>query len=178
MSNNNSVTNSSTSKKSRRKFNIIDFFILLVIVAVISALVYAFSPWSQLKALWQSNEISFQYAVEIRNVDYKNIDLIQNGDTVLNSVTKNAVGTVTGVDAVQKSSQLYYSQAEDDTYQGVLVESQDKYDITVYITATAQYEAGVGYTVNGSRIAVGEILDLRFPQYADNGYCIAVATGS
>ena len=61
------------------------------------------------------------------------------------------------------------------TYTGELVPYPDKYNITVYISTTAEYEKGVGYTVNGRRIAVGEAIEMRFPEFSGVGYCITFA---
>lgn len=166
------------ANKKKRKFNIIDFFILFLIIAVVGLLIYAISPWSQLKKLWATNETSFQYAVEIRNVDSEFIDCIKNGDAVINSSTKNSLGTVNRID-VKASTQPYYVRDEiTGTVEYKPIDTPDKVDITVYVTATAQYEAGVGYTINGCRVAVGEELPLRFPQFAQSGYCVAIATDS
>jgi len=167
-------TNRNNAAKQKRKFNIIDFFILLIIVAVVVALVYAFSPWSQIKKLWKPNQTTIQYAIELKEVDDEFISLIKAGDGVINSVTKSSMGTVDRVGEPTRSTVLNYTSEEGDTYKGILVEKPDKYDIIVYVTATAEYEKGVGYTVNGSRIAVGEELFFRFPHFEYSGYCIAV----
>lgn len=171
-------TNRGVAKKPRKKFNIIDFFILVIIVAVVVALVYAFSPWSHIKKLIKPNEVAFQYAVELKGVDDEFINLVKAGDSVINSVSKNSLGTIDRIGAITKSTFLDYvvETNEDGTslYKGVLVEEPDKYDIIVYITTTAQYESGVGYTVNGSRVAVGEELSFRFPHFEYTGYCIAI----
>ena len=42
------------------------------------------------------------------------------------------------------------------------------------IEATAVFNEGTGYTVNSTRIAVGERLSLKFPEYANVGYCVNV----
>lgn len=172
-------TKSTSASKQKRKFNIIDFFILLIILAVVVALVYAFSPWSQIKKLWKPNQTTFQYALELKEVDDEFITLIKAGDSVINSVTKNSMGTVDRVGEPTRSTFLDYQKetsSEDGTvrYKGVLVEKENKYDIIVYVTTTGEYEKGVGYSVNGSRIAVGEELFFRFPHFEYSGYCIAV----
>ena len=181
MNNNNiqPVNNGNAVTKKKRKFNFIDFLILLLIVALVGTLIYAFSPWSQLKRLWTANETSIQYVVEIKGVDAEFITLIENGDSVINSVTKSSLGTVNKIDPPQQSSELYYAWNEEKLeYQGEMIVVPNKYDIIVYITATAEYKQDVGYTVNGTRIAVGEELSLRFPDFSHNGYCIAIATDS
>ena len=173
-------TNRNAAKKPKKKFNVIDFFILLIILAVVAALVYAFSPWSQIQKLWKPNQTTFQYAVELKEVDGEFINLIKAGDSVINSVNKNSMGTVDRVGEPTRSTVLDYQPndvpAEDGTvtYKGVLVEKPDKYDIIVYVTATAEYEKGEGYMINGSRVAVGEELFFRFPHFEYSGYCIAI----
>ena len=52
---------------------------------------------------------------------------------------------------------------------------EDKYNVTVTVTVLAQYEEGEGYSVGDRRIAVGEKLSLRFPNYAAEGYCIGLS---
>ncbi len=174
--------NGAANNKKKRKFNIIDFFILVLIVALIASLVYALSPWSQLKKLWSTDEISFQYSVEFKNVDEQFIQLIENGDLVINSITKKEMGTVIDVDRSQKSYKLHYKENTDSegkiTIEGTPVELENQYDITVYIKSSAIYEQGKGYTVNGDRIAIGEELSLRFPQFERSGYCVSIATDS
>ena len=164
--------NISHKTKKKRTFNIVDFFIVVAIILAIAILVYAFSPWSQLKKLWALDEVTIDYTIIIRDVDKSDTTKIKKGDVVTNSVTKNPLGTVTNIGAITNSTVLDY-KGEDEDLQGVLLENPDKYDITVHITAVANYEEGVGYTVNGCRIAVGEELYLRFPQYVHSGFCIA-----
>ena len=175
--NNNNIpqTSAVTQKKKKRKFNFIDFLIVLMIVAIISVVVYALSPWSQIKKLWTSEEVTLQYAVEFKDVDASFIDLIKNGHEAINSVNKSSLGKVNRIAAPEISTVLDYQlDAEKGVAQGILVEKDNKYNLTVYITATAKYEPNVGYTVNGSRIAVGEELFFRFPEFSCSGYCIAI----
>ena len=44
---------------------------------------------------------------------------------------------------------------------------------TLY-TILAKFEKGEGYTVNGVRIAVGEKINARFPEYVCEAYCISI----
>ena len=179
MNNNASHTgNNALINKKKRRFNVIDLLILLVIAVIIFVTVYAISPWSQLQKLWNENEVTLRYAVEIRGVDSKFINLIEEGDVAVNSVSKSSLGTVSSIESIEKSTALDYTVDESGVAHGVLTEYPDKYDITVHITATAKYEAGVGYTVNGCRVAVGEELYVRFPEFSCSGYCVAIDTNS
>lgn len=179
MNNNSSLnSNSSTVKKKKRRFNVVDLLIIIIIAIIIFIAVYSISPWSQVQKLWNSDDITFQYAVEIRGVDSNFINLIKEGDTAVNSVTKNSLGSVSDIEKIEKSTVLDYITDENGVVHGVLTEYPNKYDITVHITATAKYEEGVGYTVNGCRVAVGEELYFRFPDFSCSGYCVAIDTNS
>ena len=180
---NNNVTNNSAvkQKKNKRKFNIIDFLVLVIILAVIGISVYAVVSWSNIKSLWSTSTVELQYTVELRGVDEEFVNNIKAGDTVTDAVSKNQLGIVDRVDSIEKATVLDYVKNEipnEDgkttvTYNGVLSEYPDKYNITVYISSSAEYEKGVGYTVNGRRIAVGEIIEMRFPEFSSVGYCVA-----
>ena len=58
---------------------------------------------------------------------------------------------------------------------GVLAAHDGKYNVIVTISADGEYKEGEGYSVNGRRIAVGEKMALRFPNYVGEGYCIALS---
>ena len=163
--------------KNKRKFNVIDFFICVIIVALVGVLIYSFSPWSQIKQIWTSDEVTIDYTVELREVDVSFQDLIKKNNSVIDSVSKGSLGKVTEVKS-ESSWILDYVEKEDGTREGVRVENPNKVDITVRITAKANYEKGVGYTVNGTRIAVGEEIALRFPKYTCVGYCVNLAANS
>lgn len=170
--------NISPKTKKKRAFNIIDFLIVVAVVVALAILVYLFSPWSQIKKLWAQDKVTVDYTVVITDVDKSATTKIKKNDTVTDSVTKNPLGTVTGVEPSKNSTVLDYVKDENGDYIGVLKENPDKYDITVHITAQADYEEGVGYTVNGCRIAIGEELFLRFPLFEHSGYCIILDTDS
>ena len=185
MNNNINQTVQETKKKTRRKFNIIDFIILVLILTIVGGSIYAIVSWSNLKNLWLTETVDLVYTVEFRGVDENFIDNINADDSVTDSINKSKIGTVDRVYSVEKHAVLdcievpiSNEEGKETTisYSGVLSEYPDKYDITVYIRSTAEYKKGVGYTINGRRIAVGETLELRFPEFSAIGYCIAVET--
>ena len=185
---NNNVIKSSTSKQksAQRKFNIIDFFVLALIVAVIGVSIYAVISWSDIKSLWSTSTVNLQYIVEFRGVDQAFINKINDGDIVIDAVSKNQLGVVDSVATIDKYKVLDYKLTQEDTngattpamYTGELVSYPDKYNITVYISTSAEYKEGVGYTVNGRRIAVGEKIEMRFPEFSGIGYCITFIENS
>ena len=180
MNNNINSNSSAKQKKIKRKFNIIDFLVLIIIIAVIAVSVYAVISWSNIKSLWATDQVNLQYVMEFRGVDEEFINKIEAGDTVLDAVSKNQLGDVDRV-SIEKYTVLDYTKNETPSedgksstvnYVGVLSEYPDKYNVTVYISSIADYESGVGYTVNGRRIAIGETIEMRFPEFSSVGYCI------
>ena len=163
-------------KKKKRKFNFIDFLVILVVVTIIGIVFYIFSPWSKIEKLWSNNQTEITYMVEIKNVNPEDIELIKAGDSIKNSVTKNPLGTVVDVVSIDNAYTYDYVIDENEEMKCVVVENPKKYNVVVKITAYADYQENVGYSVNGCRIAIGESFDMRFPLYACNGSCTQLYT--
>lgn len=164
-------TSRNNSGRKKAKFNIIDFLIILVVLLLIATIVYVFLPSSWIEKISSDKTVDIQYTIEIKGIDEDFLNNIRENDTVLNSITKSNIGTVTAVDYSTQHTQLEYNEAEQI---GILSVFPDKYDIIVTITAKAQFTEKEGYTVNGTRIAVGEKISARFPNYLCEGYCISV----
>ncbi|MBE6545871.1 MAG: DUF4330 family protein [Ruminococcaceae bacterium] len=169
----NSVTDSSKKKKIGR-FNLIDLILVVIILLVIAAVLYVFAPFSWIKKLAVGEHEQIQYTVEIMGVDEALLEKIKENDTVVDSVSKNTLGTVIAIDYNTKYTELQYVQKETDEKEGVLVEYPDRYNVQITIAAEADYVEKEGYSVNHCRIAVGEKMALRFPDFAGEGYCIGL----
>ena len=165
---NKNAVDASNAKKQRKRFNLIDFLILLFVLAFVFVVINVFSPTSFFKKIRYDAEKTLTYAVEFRAVDKEFIDKILENDKVIDSVSKHSLGKVRAVEKYE------YTTLEYDSVNGnaVYAAHADKYNVVVTITATATYRAGEGYSVNDCRIAVGEKLALRFPNYSGEGYCI------
>ena len=170
----NNIAPKTSQKKRNGRFNLIDLIFVMIILLLIATIVYVFAPFNWIRTLAKSQTQTIQYTVEITGVDEAFINKIKENDVVVDSVSKNNLGTVSQeVDYHTKYSELSYVM-EDSEAKAVLVEYPDRYNLTVTITATADYMEGSGYSVNGCRIAVGEKMALRFPDYACEGYCIGL----
>ena len=172
--NNTSHNSTIIQKKPKRKFNFIDFLIILVVVAIIGILIYVFSPWAHIEKLWTNNKVELTYSGERKDVDIAYIESIKEGDNVINSVSKSSLGTVAEISKLEKAYVYDYVLNEQGEMTCIRSEHPQKYNITVKIVATAEYDKGVGYSVNGGRIAIGEMLDMRFPQYTCSGACTQI----
>ena len=163
------------SSKPRRRFNFIDFLLILFVLAVVFVAVNIVSPMSVIDKLRSDTEHTIQYTVEFTGVSAEYIEKIKENDTVIDAVSKQTMGSVTAVDNHTKYTVLEYNEATDS---GVLVEYPDRYNIIVTISASGTYREGVGYRVNDRRIAVGEKMALRFPDFVHEGYCIGLSVES
>ena len=159
---------SAADKKMRRgRFNFIDVLIILAVLLLGAIVVNLFLPSSLFKT--SSTEKELQYTVEFVGVDEVFIDKIKDNDTVIDSASKYGVGTVMAVDKSTPYSVLQYNN---ESKVGHLAAVEGKYNLLVTISVKAEYNESEGYSVGGRRIAVGEKLSLRFPDYASEGYCI------
>lgn len=166
--------NNTLPKKKTGRFNLVDFLLIVIILLVIATVFYVFAPFAWIKDLSSSQTKNIQYTVEILGVHEDFIEKIKENDTVINSTTKNSLGVVAVVDDYKpKYKELQYAQNEEQMG-GILSEHPHKYNLIVTISATANYVEGEGYSVNSTRIAVGEKMTLRFPNYTCEAYCIGL----
>lgn len=163
-----------TAKKKKKRFNFIDFIIILLIVAIIGVVVYLFSPWAQIEKLWTKDKAELTFFVEIKDVDIEFIDRIKEGDTVIDAVSKNSLGSIAEAPQVEKAFVYDYVLDENGQMSCVISEHPTKYNITIKVNASADFHKNVGFTVNGRRIAVGELLDMRLPQFSCSGTCVQI----
>ena len=165
-------SNKSTKKKVRKgRFNLIDFLLIIIVLAIIGGLVYVFLPASVIGRVTADAKYDIQYTLELTGVDEAYINNIAENDTVIDSVSKSNIGTVAAVDYSIQHTDLAYNESAGI---GVLTPVAGKYNVIVTINATAHYEQGKGYSVNGTRIAVGEKINARFPNYVCECYCISI----
>ena len=159
------------SKTKRGRFNIIDLLLIVLALLIIATLVYVLLPSSAIRKLTADKKTNITYTIEITGIDEKYIDKIKEGDVVIDSVSKNTLGKVVSIDNPTPYKELRYNEGD---AIGVLSPVEGKYNVIVTISATAEYQQGKGYTVNGTRIAVGEKIYARFPDYTCEGYSIHV----
>jgi len=177
MSNSSKGITSLSNKKEKGKngrFNLIDLILVVLFLLVIAILIQGFSPFSLIKKLASDQAKEIQYTVEFSGVDSEFINRIKEEDLVINSVSKNNMGKVITV-SYNPYTEIQHVETENGV-ESILSEHPDKFNLHVTISATANYAQGSGYSVNATRIAVGEKLALRFPDYIAEGYCIYLET--
>lgn len=167
----NENTGAKAAKKRKIRFNLIDFLLVIIALLVVAVLLYVFLPNSFISNLLADDSTTIQYAVEFKGIDEAFLESIKENDIVIDSVTKAEIGTVTAVDYSTQYTELKY---DEESRTGVLSVVPNKYNVIVTITANAAYDATKGYTISGIRIAAGELIAARFPNFACEGYCISV----
>ncbi len=168
--NNTSSVKVQKNDKKKRRFNFIDLLLILIVVVLVASVIYVFVPRNFIKGIFTDKTVDIEYSIEITGVDKEFIENIKENDIILDGVSKANIGTVKAVN-VQEQTVLKYV---DGSNQGTLVPVEDKYDLIVTITAKADFNEGEGYSINGTRIAVGEKINAVFPNYIGQGYCISV----
>ena len=160
-------------KKKKGHFNVIDLLLILIALFVVFAVIYVFAPFSTVKNLFTSQEKTIEYTVEFIGVDKDFVNTIQKNDLVVDSVSKNHIGTVQAADYNNPYTEFEVVPTKNEgTLEGVLVEHPNKCNVLVTISAEAEYSEGDGYRVNDYRIAIGEKMNLIFPNYMGECYCI------
>ena len=170
--NNLNSSQSEVKTKKRVGFNFIDVLIILFVLAFIFVVINVVSPLSVFKKFFADQTYTVRYTVEFLCVDEEYVNMIGESDAVVDSVSKHSLGTVDAVDNDTIYTTLEYNEADGS---GMLSAHEGKYNVFVTITAEGSYTKGEGYSVNGKRVAVGEKMALRFPNYVAEGYCVALS---
>ncbi len=156
--------------KTKTRFTIMDGVILLIILAVVAVLLYVF-VFSDLASMHTAaaETHTLTYVVEVAALDEEQASKILPGDTVINSASKIAIGTVT---AVEMRPYMYMGTNKNE---GSLVLNPVDGKVNLYLTVQADAILdGISYTVNGYDVYVGALVHMSFNDIVCSGYCISL----
>lgn len=160
-------------KRGAKSFNVLDAVIIVALLFVITAIVMMIIPNFNISTI-NGEAVRITYTVVFKNVDESVYDRINASENV---VDQNS-GAVLGVVAQAPESELSYEFVRAEENGAVVVKREHSdglgMDVTVEISATAIYKEGVGFTVDGYRIASGKEMSLRFADFSGTGYCESV----
>ena len=154
---------------------------LLLVIAIVGAVIFISVSLNASPADESGTEVrTILYQIEIAGVD---ADLfgVSGGETVVNAADGSALGVVEYCDDGQtyvKYSDTV-SQREDGKYFVDKIEYPE--DIKTYLVTVrveASYTAGVGYSADGCRLAVGRSYQLRIADHVYTGECVALQPAS
>lgn len=157
-------------------FLAVDILLLVAIIAAIFFLVVLLTPMNPFRRE-AGTACELQYTIELANVESDVIELLHEGDVVIDAATGREIGEIQLKD---KREYTYYSDVAVSNGDAYVVEKEhasDRYTVTLTIRASAVYEEGVGYTVDHCRVAVGREYELHFPSYAGRGVCVTLTEG-
>ena len=162
-------------RKTKFRFNIMDALILLVLAAAVLVLLYVF-VWSEhtsLGSLKGEEPHKIHYVVEITGLSEQYRDLIEVGDSVIDSSKKMNIGTVT---AVEWQDYMYLGT---NLHEGSLTLNPVEDYVTMYVTIEADASMdGISYSISGYEIYVGAFVYMSFSDLVCSGYCISLSEQS
>lgn len=155
-------------------FLVVDIVLLAAIVGAVIFLVSLLSP-KPLFFSGKDEECKVTYTVELSGVEKSTLNALQVGDTVIDRESGAVIGTVTEV--TSRAYEVYTDSAELDPDLDSHVVTKTTYPddlvtVTVTVTVQADYEKGIGYSVEDCRIAVGRSYDLSFSSFMGEGVCV------
>ena len=159
-------TGSFKAAKKRGGFNAVDLLIVLVLVGIIA--LFVVSNFVNKDTAGETVEI--EYVLLIEGVDEDFINKINVGDKAFDAFGDFLLGRVSAVDYTE-----HYAVYEHDSESGEIIATEypDKYNVRVTLSSeNATFEDTVGYSVSGRRVSVGGKVEVRFPSYAAEGYCV------
>lgn len=162
-------------------FLLVDVLFLGAIVAAVIFLVSLLTPFSLFdKGADETRVVT--YTVELVGVRREAVSALRVGDTVTDKETGAVIGTVTAINA--RAYSVYTdvpSEVKDpvlDSYVVTKTEYPEDFNtVEITVAVEADYVAGVGYSVEDCRIAVGRSYELYFPAYAGQATCIEMQIG-
>lgn len=158
-------------KKKKGSFNLVDLLLVLFVLALAFVVIFVMDPFSLNLFGGGEREVTLEYTLRISNVDSILVENIRFGDEVVDASVKTSLGYVNAVENDMPYAEPYYDSDEDVVS---MKEYPNRYDLMVTVSATAVYTEGVGYTVNGRRVAVGTQFYLMFPEYLGSGTCVSM----
>ncbi len=150
-----------------RRFTVLDALIILVILAVIGVGIYFFTGKDEV--LDTNESVPIAYTIEIRGFEDVYAGNISVGDTVVDSVTKKTIGTVTAVENLPHTQ--YVINQTNAVIEGK--EFPGQVDLLLTVSGNATW-GSLGYEIDGYRIAIGVLHYLQLPNFVGAGYCISV----
>lgn len=158
-------------KKKKGRFNLMDLILVLLAVGIALFVLFVIDPFSINLFGADEQNVTLEYSIRIENVEATFMDKIRIRDEVIDASLKTSLGYVNAVENDIPHAEPYYD-SEDDLVS--MKEYPNRYDLIITVTADAVFTQGVGYTVNGRRVAVGSEFYLMFPEYLGEGFCVSM----
>ena len=157
--------------KQRRTFHLFDV-IVIVFVVLLTVLLVVGVRVTDVFGGEEGNKVRLSYTLTVYGVDEAFADAISLGDALYDVDSKVTLGTVKQVPTVVAHKAVALEGGKADA--AVMKPVPSKVDITFTVETEAYDTEGVGYTVGGRAIRIGESYTVRFPNYVGNVSCVAI----
>ena len=163
--------NNLTPKKMKWRLNIFDVVIIAVVLTIAAAVLIIWrSTGSDKNTGDAASATTIRYTIELPNMAGDTANLISEGDTLIDSVKKNTMGTVVLVDVSVMTTLTKNLETGDIVLSAV----PGKMTATIVLEVEGTETQSQIITSSGYLIRVGEVVQTLGPGYAGIGYIIAV----
>lgn len=164
------------NNKKKTRFNVIDALVILLIIALALGAAYFIISSQDTRQISHYNK-QVIYTVRISGVSEEYLGRFSEQDEVFDSKTFSSIGTITEITSEHTVSNSDKAVMNDDgSYTVKQGEYEDRYDIYLTISATADIDDRDVIYVGDQRIAVGTCVYLRCNNFAATTYITAVKT--
>ena len=160
-------------RNKQMKFNLFDFLIIFAILVFIVLLAMGIRLTDVFGTAEQGMQARLTYTLTLSDIDQAYADSIKAGDTLYDTATKAVIGVVKQAPTSTAHESPVLVSATDGTTAVVMRPVPGRIDVTVQITSDAVYREGIGYTVKGTTIRVGESYAVRTSGYTGKATCTA-----
>lgn len=160
-------------KKNGRYFNLFDLFVIFVLLLSLTLLVMGVRVSDIFGSAEEGRACRVEYQIRFSTVDEGFAKVIQLGDGLYDADTKADMGLVAAAVKATPAMTVTHISSSDGVL-GEAVPLAGKVDMIVTISVDAVYTEGVGYTVAGRPLRIGQSRTLRFPGYVGTGVCVSL----
>lgn len=160
------------NKKNGHIFNLFDLFIIFVLLVSLTLLILGVRVSDIFGAGDEGRACRLEYQLRFSAIDESFAEAVKLGDTLYDADTKVGMGRVAAEIKMTPALTVVPSSSTGEMGQATPLEG--KVDMIVIVAVDVVYVEGVGYTVGGRPLRVGELRTLRFPGYVGNGVCISL----
>ena len=158
---------------NRLHLNLFDLLIVFVVVMAIVLLAMGIRLTDVLGLEQKGTQVRLSYTLTLYDVDEELAQAIKAGDVLYDVQTKAVLGVVKQAPTSVPSQRKALLTGADGTHSLVMRPVPGTVDVTVHVTADANYQQGVGYAVGGVSVRVGEIYAVRTASYTGQAHCTA-----
>jgi hypothetical protein len=161
-------------KKNGQYFNLFDLFVIFVVLVSLTLLILGVRVSDIFGAGDEGRACRLEYQVRFTAVDENLAKAVTLGDALYDTDTKVGMGRVAAQVKMTPAMTVVSGTSAQGSTAGEAVMLDGKVDMLVTVSVDAIYVEGVGYTVGGRPVRVGNSYTLRFPGYLGDGICVSL----